>query len=153
MKDELWAVVKICVYPHQKGMDEYGNRKVNHYHWHVVREWHYPKWIINKHRPFFTWVLALYQARFKFHYVAERYCGYYPQTKELMQSKRQLSISSAKAQVTKIENLIMEYETEKSKTLWNDLTNDLVYQKLKNKLQEKKSKLQEAVQMAIEETI
>lgn len=153
MKTELWAIVRICVHPNQKKVDELGKWKVNHYHWHILREWHYPKWIINRHRPFFTWVHALYQVRFKNHKVTFRYCGYYPETREMMTSKRQLSISSAKAQVTKIENLIRMYEAEKAKTLFSDMTNDEVYQKLCRKLQEKKSRLQEAVQMAIEETI
>jgi len=153
MEKELWAVVRICVHPNQKKVDELGNWKVNHYHWHVVREWHYPKWIINRHRPFFTWVHALYQVRFKFHHVTFRYCGYYPDTKEIMSSKRQLAISAAKAQVTKIENVISDYEARISQTLFQNYSDDPIHKKLLEKLEQKKFNLQQAVMMAVEETI
>lgn len=152
MKQKLWAVVRISVHPFRKDRDENGNFRVNHYHWHVIKEWHFPKWIINKHQRFFTYVQALVQSRFKFHYVSYSYSGYYPETNELMTSKRQLAISAAKAQVTKIENAISEYKVRRSQTLFSNYTEDPILSRLIEKLEQKKFNLQQAIMMDIEET-
>jgi hypothetical protein len=153
MEKQLWAKVSIAVHPNKKELDEYGNWRINHYHWHVIKEWHYPKWIVDRHRRFFKWVLALVQSRFPKHSVEYRYAGYYPETKERLCSKRQQSISAAKAQITKVENIIRDYEAEKNKSLWSDLNSDPIHKKLIEKLEQKKFNLQQAIMMEIEETI
>lgn len=153
MLKQLWAKVSIAVHPNKNELDEYGNWRVNHYHWHIIKEWHYPKWIVDRHRRFFMWVVALVQVRYPGHYVQYRYAGYFPDTKELLTSKRQRSISAAKAQLTKIENIIREYEIEKSKTLFRDLSKDQIYTSLTAKLEQKKLNLHQAIVMEIQETI
>jgi Zn-finger protein len=153
MTSNLWAQVWISVHPNKNELDEKGCWKCNFYHSHLIRKWNYPKWIIDRHKSFFTWVQALVQSRFRGHYVQFCYCGYYPETKERMASRRQREISSAKAQVTRIENLISEYKKEKSKTLWQDPSSDAIYQKLILKLAEKKRNMKLAEEMPVEETI
>ena len=149
----IWARVAIVVHPNKKVKDEIGAFKVNYYEYHVIKQWDYPKWIIDKHRWFFTWVQALIQCRFPKHYVSYHHGGYYPETKERLGSKRLSAISAAKAQVTKVENAIAEFIEEKSKTIWSDYENDPIYKKLLCKLDDKKFKLQQAVMQEVEETI
>lgn len=153
MKEQLWAKVWISVHPNKKVIDDKGCWKVNHYSSHVVKSYDYPKWIIDKHRQFFTYIHALIQTRFKNHYVDYNYAGYYPETRERLSSKRRSAISAAQAQVTKIKNVVSEYEAEKNKTLWSDLSTDQVYHRLLNKLEQKKQNLQQAIMMQIEEVI
>lgn len=153
MSSDIWAKVWICVYPNKKVIDDKGCWKVNHYSSHVVKSYDYPKWIIDKHRQFFTYIQALIQVRFKNHYVDYHYAGYYPETGEQLASKRRRAISAAQAQVTKVENVIMQYKEEVNKTLWNDLSKDETYQKLLQKLEVKKFRLQQAVMMEIEEKV
>jgi len=153
MEKQLWAIVRISVHPNRNRMDERGNWRVNYYHWHVIKEWNYPKWIVDRHGKFFTWVKALVQVRFPNHYITYSYAGYYPETREKLASKRQLTISAAKSQVTKIENALRHYEFEKSKSLWSDLGADPIHQKLLEKLEQKKFNLQQTIMMAVEETI
>ena len=153
MEKQLWAIVRISVHPNRNKLDERGNWRANHYHWHVIKEWNYPKWIIDRHRRFFTWVQALVQVRFPGHNVSFSYAGYYPETRERLASKRQMAISAAKAQVTRIENALRDYEAEKSTSLWSDLAADPLHRKLTVKLEQKKYNLQQAVMMAVEETV
>lgn len=151
--ENLWARVSIVVHPNKNELDENGKLKVDHYNWHTVRKWDYPKWIIDKHTWFFRWVMSLVQCRFPKHNISYHYCGYYPDTMERLGSKLLQGISAAKGQVTKIENAIADFKTEKGKTLWNDYENDPVYRKLLAKLEEKQFKLQQAVMQNIEETL
>lgn len=152
-KQQLWAQVQIVVHPNKKEKDENGTCKTNHYNWHTIRRYNYPKWIIDKHRWFFQWVQALVQCRFPKHHVSYNYCGYYPETKEKLMSKRQQAISSAKAQITKYENKIEQVKQYCSGTLFSDYTKHPVYPKLKSKLEENKFKLEQAVMAAVNETI
>jgi len=151
--DQLWAQIIIRVHPNEKRMTQDGCYQTNHYHWHVLKEWNYPRWIIKKHDRFFSWVRCIYQVRFKNYRVDSTYCGYYPETKERLNSKRLNSISAAKAQITKVENAIAVFKEEKGKTLWNDYENDPIYKKLLCKLDEKKFKHEQAVMQNIEDTI
>jgi len=151
--EKLWAQISIRVHPNKKEVDEDGCRQTNHYHWHILKEWNYPRWIIKKHDDFFVWVMCIYQVRFKNYKVDKTYCGYYPETMERLGSKRLSSISAAKAQITKVENVIAEFKAEKGKTLWNDFENDPIYKKLLCKLEDKKFKLEQAVMQNIEETV
>lgn len=151
--EKLWAQIIIRVHPNKKQLSEDGSFQTNHYHWHVLKQWNYPRWIVNKHERFFWWVMCVYQARFKNYRINKTYCGYYPDTKERLGSKRLSAIAAAKAQVTKVENAIAEFKEEKSKTLWSDFENDPIYKKLLCKLDDKKFKLQQAVMQEVEETI
>lgn len=153
MKKELWAYVYVSVHPMLSSKDENGSYRTNHYHSHEIRGWRYPKWIIDKHRWFFRWVQALVQARFPKHRVSFHYCGYYPETREAMQSKRQRAISSAKSQVTRYENKINLLKEHCAGTLFQDYTQHPVYPKLKSKLEENKFKLNQAIMAEIEETV
>ena len=153
MTEQLWAKVYICVHPNKKVIDDKGCWTINHFSSHVIKTWDYPKWIIDKHRRLFIFAHALIQVRFKNHYVDFHYAGYYPESRERMSSKRRSAISSAQAQVTKIKNVICEYEDEKNKTLWNDLSKDEIYQKLKQKLELKEYKLQQAIIMDVEDVV
>lgn len=150
---KIWGQVTIAVHPNLKEKDENGCFKVNHYHKHVILQYDYPKWIIDKHKWFFRWTLALVQSRFPKYQVSEYYCGYFPETKEKLQSKRQQAISSAKAQVTKYENKIKLLKSYSAGTLFTDHTKHPLYPQLKSKLEENKFKLQQAVLQAVEETI
>ena len=151
--EDLWAQISIRVHPNKKQLDEYGCFKKNHFHSHILKEWNYPRWIIMKHQSFFWWVMCSYQVRFKNYKVEKTYCGYYPETKERLNSKRQSSISAAKAQVTKVQNVMAAFKEEKSKTLWNDYENDPIYKRLIEKLEEKKFKFEQAIMAPIEETL
>lgn len=153
MTSDLWARVWISVHPNKKELDDRGCWKSNHYHGHRIKTWDYPKWIIDRHKSFFIWVQALIQVRFPAHYVDFHYAGYYPETNELMASRRIREVSAAKGQVTRIENLIAKYEHEMSKTLFNDLSSDAIYQNLILKLMEKKRNLQLAEEIPIDEKI
>ena len=146
----LWARVSIVVHPNKRIRDENGKLRVNNYEWHTIKQWDYPKWIIDKHTWFFKWVMALVQCRFPKHYVSYHYGGYYPETKERLGSKRLSAIAAAKAQVTKVENAIAEFIEEKSKTIGSDYENDPIYKKLLCKLDDKKFKLQQAVMQEVE---
>lgn len=150
---DLWARVSIVVHPNKMIRDENGSLRVDYYNWHILKKWDYPKWIIDKHRWFFRWVMSLAQCRFPKHYISYCYCGYYPETMERLGSKRLSSIAAAKAQVTKVENAIAGFVAEKSKTLWSDYENDPIYKQLRCKLEDKKFKLEQAVMAPIEETI
>jgi len=151
--EDLWMQITIRVHPNTKEVDEWGNPQKNHYHYHILKSWEYPKWIIMKHAKFFWWVMCMYQVRFKYYGINKTYCGYYPDTKERMGSKRLNAISAAKAQVTKVENAIAYFIEEQSKSLFSDYENEPVYKNLLCKLEEKKFKLEQAVMQQIEETI
>ncbi len=153
MKRNTWVYFTILVHPNKKEMDEYGRYQPNHYHKHLLRSWRYPQWIIKKHDHFFHWVVALYQVRFPKHYIGTRYCAYIPETNEVLASKRQRSISAAKAQVTRYENKIKLLTEHLSGTLFSDPTQHPLYPKFQAKLEEKKFKLNQAVMADIEETI
>lgn len=150
---ELWAQVSIVVHPNKSMRNENGCLVADHYSWHTLKKWNYPKWIIDKHGWFFRWVQSVAQCRFPKHYISFRYCGYFPETMERLGSKRLSSIAAAKAQVTKVENAIEAFKEEKSKTLWNDFENDPIYKQLLCKLEDKKFKLEQAVMAPVEETI
>lgn len=152
-KPELWAQVTIAVHPHKKGAPKNGFYPTNYHHWHVIKCWEFPRWIIDRHGWFFRYVLALVQSRFPKHNVSFRYCGYWPQTRESMNSQRQRKISAAKAQVTKVERAIDQFVQERRKTLFYEYKSDPIYKKLQHKLEEKKFNLQQVVLEPIEETI
>jgi hypothetical protein len=152
-KAEIWAQVSIVVHPFRKEKDENGRGKVNHYHWHVIKEWEYPKWIIDKHRWFFTFVMALVQTRFKAYSLSFRYCGFYPDTRESIISKRQRSISAAKAQVTKYENKMNILENLCKGTLFSDYKDHPLYPRLKFKIEENKLKFEQEIMSDVEERI
>lgn len=153
MEEQIWAIVSIVVHHNIKERDENGRFKTNHYHWHVIKKWDYPKWIIDKHRWFFVWVQALVQSRFPKYYVSFHYCGYFPETMEKMASKRRTAISSAQAQVTKYQNKIDLLKEFCAGTLFNDYTQEPEYKRLKCKLDEKKFKLEQAIMANVEETV
>ena len=153
MKSEFWAYIFIAVHPFEKEKDEWGNLNTNHYHYHVIKEYRYPRWIIKKHERFFQYVQALVQCRFPKHYVSFHYCGYIPETNEKLQSKRIRKISSAQAQVTKVKNAIEILKTECKGTLFADYTKHPLYPRLKYKLKEKELKLQQAIMKPVEEII
>ena len=151
--NEYWAEVSICVHPNRKKLNEYGNYETNHYAWHVIKKYNYPKWIIDKHKRFLDWVLALAQVRFRKHHISFRYYGYKREDGNSILEKKKREIAAAKAQVSRIENAIRDYQDEMSKTLFNDLSNDEIYKKLLCKLDEKKFKLQQALMDDITETV
>lgn len=152
-ENQYWVIYSIAVHPFLKQRDENGKWKDNHYHKHVLRKWDYPAWIIKKHQWFFNWVLALYQVRFPKYRVTNYYYGYIHETKEKLQSKRRLKISSAQAQVTKYQNKIELLKQHLSGTLFSDYTQHPIYPRLKHKLEENKHKLQQAIMDNVEETI
>jgi hypothetical protein len=143
MENEFWAIVSIVVHPNKNEINESGNYRVNHYTWHTLRSWDYPKWIVDRHKRFFVWVQSLYQVRFPRHYISFHYFGYKKEDEGSAQLKRKREISAAMAQVTRIENLIKEYSEERSKTLFSDLSNDEIYMSLLRKLENKKFALQQ----------
>jgi len=153
MKSKFWAYIFIAVHPFKIEKDEWGNYNINHYHYHVIREYRYPQWIAKKYDRYFQYVQALVQCRFPKHYVSFHYCGYIPETREKLQSKRRSKISSAQAQVTKVKNAIEILKKECEGTLFDDYTKHPLYPRLKEKLQEKEFKLQQAVMDPIEEII
>lgn len=144
-QEPFWAIVSICVHPNRKHINESGNYETNHYHWHTLRQWDYPKWIIDRHRKFFVWVQAIYQVRFPNNYISFRYYGYKKAGEDSDRQKIAREIAAAKAQVTKVENAIKEYQAERSATLFSDLSTDEIYLKLTCKLEQKKFLLQQAV--------
>lgn len=153
MESKFWTRISIVVHPNLKEKDEWGGFKVNHYHYHVIKEYRYPSWIVKKHDRFFQYIQALVQCRFPKNYVSFHYCGYIPETREKLQSKRRSKISSAQAQVTKVKNAIELLKTECAGTLFADYTKHPLYPKLKDKLLEKEFKLQQAVMEPVEEVI
>lgn len=153
MKKELWAHISIAVHPQKKGQPKNGFYPTNYHHWHVIKSWEYPRWIIDRHGWFFRYVLALVQSRFPKHNVSFRYSGFYPQTREKMNSQRQQKIGAAKAQVTKVETAIDQFISERSKTLFYDYESDPIYRKLQHKLEEKKFNLQQAILTPIDEIL
>jgi hypothetical protein len=149
----LFAQIRIVVHPNKSEKDENGRFKTNHYHFHTIRKYNYPKWIVDKHGWFFQWVQALVQCRFPKHHVGFQYCGYFPDTNEKTLSRRKMAISAAQGQITKVNNqmeLIREYSR---KSLFQDYTELPEYVRLQTKLEEKKFKLQELLLVPIEETI
>lgn len=151
--DRLWAVVTIVVHPNLKSRDNNGRFEVNHYNKHVLKKWDFPKWIIDKHQWYFNWVLHLYSARFKMYSVDKIYCGYFYETKEKLNSKRQQKISQAQGQVTKYQNKINALKQYCSGTLFNDYTKHPVFPQLNSKLIENRKKLEDAIMESVNESV
>lgn len=143
--------VAICVHPLSKKRD--GNYGTNHYHKHWLKEYRYPRSIIERRRWFFTYVGAKMQVRFPRNYISIYFAYYENETKEYLNSKRRQKISAAKAQITKVQNVINLYVVQKKGELFFDEATDPVLLKLKVKLEQKREILISAKNENITESI
>lgn len=134
----------ICVHPMKKlyKPDEYGrNVEVNYMHWHVVRVFDYPSWITRKWSWYINYWFAKIQLRFPNYYIDHRVAGYWPEDEANPETQKKRQISAAKAQVTKIENIISGRKNELSTQLFQDEENDPILIKANQKLAQKKFNL------------
>ena len=101
-----------------------------------------PRYMLDKWQWLINWRTAKYQYFNPRCRVLHYYCFYDKKT-GLDNSATSLfqKYSSAKAQVTKIENVINRYKSEMSKTLFQDFEHDDIYKKLICKLDNKKQLL------------
>lgn len=101
-----------------------------------------PRYMLEKWQWLITWRTSKYQCLNPRKKVINYYC-YYDKKTGLDNSATSLlqKYTSAKAQLTKIQNVINRYKSDMSKTLFQDFEHDEIYKKLICKLENKKQLL------------
>jgi len=141
-----WFHYRIVVHPNikLKESDQYGKiLEPNHYHSHTLKVFNFPSEVFHRRPWFISYWLAKMQVRFPKHKITSWLCPHFPDDKPDAETQKKREIAAAKAQVTKVENIIKIRRMELSKELFQDEENDPVMIKARNKLGEKKFKLQQ----------
>ena len=145
---EHWMRHNIAVHPHIKldVTDDMGHSlKTNHYHWHVIKSFDYPYRVTKKWSWYINYWFAKMQMRFPHHYIDMRTCGYCPDAEADVDERLKRSISAARAQVTKVLNVMEMRRKEMSTQLYQDEETDPVMIMGRRKLQEKQFKLSQLI--------
>lgn len=101
-----------------------------------------PREVLARRKWYTTWCVAIEQCKFPKHYVTLVHVFYTPGDELTPEQKLKQEISSAKAQVTKIENAILEHKRwATQQSLFYEPERDVQLNKAEKKLLEKKSKL------------
>lgn len=141
-----WLRHRICIHPFKK-LDEPDSDghslKVVHDHWHTVKVFDYPHWITKKYAWYIDYWMAKIQVRFPRHYISKRVAGYWPDADADLETQKKRKISAAKAQVSKVLNVMAIRKAQLSKELFQDELHDPVMKLARRKLEEKKFKLQQ----------
>ncbi|MGD9930171.1 MAG: hypothetical protein AB7U05_09135 [Mangrovibacterium sp.] len=147
-KGKHWLRKRICVHPMHKTtvLNAFGtNSEPVNDHWHTVKTFDYPSWIQSKWSWYVDYWYARIKVRFPRHHVSIRVYGYWPEAEADTETQKKRQLAAAKAQVTKIENLINHRRRELSAQLFQDETTDPVMIRATQKLDEKKFKLEQLV--------
>lgn len=138
-----WLRYSICIHPFRK--QENRSLQTVHDHWHVLKVFDYPSEIIYRWDWYVKFCTAKLQVRFPRHHISLRVCGYWPDAEPDSETLKKRQISAARAQVTKVQNIIRMRRNELSKELFQDETNDPVMIKARRKLDEKQFKLNQLI--------
>lgn len=143
MKGEHCLRHTIAVHPLKKAIDEHGNVTLvtNHYHHHNLKVLDFPMWICKKWSWYIDYCVAKAKVRFPRHYISHRVYGYRLNESDEETTKKR-HISAAKAQISKVLNIMKEREAQISRELFNDLDSDPIIQACRLKLEEKRMKLE-----------
>lgn len=128
--ERTWSIYWI-VHPFKDG-------KTDHFHGHELKRLTYPVRVFNNRMWFIRYMACLLQVRFPKHYIDQHTSCLYPDIPDDIILKRRLS--AAKAQITKVENVINNYTEEQNKKLFGLEKEDPIMEKLLLKLEEKKLK-------------
>jgi hypothetical protein len=109
-----------------------------------IARYDFPYWVFDKRRRFFDLKHAQLQLKHTNQKVDVSFAFYIKSDRTESQS-RTLRISSAKAQITKIQNRMEQYARERRKELFWEPENDEQWQKALRKLEQKKQKLREII--------
>lgn len=143
-KGKQWFQYRIVVHPNKRleKPDQYGLMiQPNHYHSHSLKVFNFPSEVFHRRPWFIRYWIAKMQVRFPMHKVTPWLYPHFPDENPDEETQKKRQISAAKAQVTKVENIIRMRRDELSKELFNDETNDPVMIKARGKLAEKQFKL------------
>jgi hypothetical protein len=143
-----WFDYSIIVNSNQKlkEPDEYGRILVpNYYHGHVLKRFNYPSKITKKWQWYIDYCVAKMKLRFPRHRVSLSLYSYFPDEKPDDETARKREIAAAKAQVSKVLNIMEIRRQELSTQLFQDEENDIVMIKCRAKLIEKKFKLEQLI--------
>jgi hypothetical protein len=106
-----WLKHSICIHPFKKiqTTDDNGHSiKVNHFHWHTIKEFDYPSWITKKWAWYINFWKAKMQVRFPTYYITHRVYGYWPEADADFETQKKRQISAAKGQVSKVLSIMEE---------------------------------------------
>lgn len=148
IKGGHWLRNTIVIHPFIKTEkpDEYGNYlKVNHYHGHILKVFNYPSWITKKWDWYIHYWFAKMQVRFPRYHLSHKVCGYWPEAEADSETIKKRQISAAKAQISKVLNVIETRRQELSKQLFQDEETDPLMVHCRIKLEEKKFKLSQLI--------
>jgi len=148
MSGEHWLRHSIVIHPFIKLdiPDDNGHSlKINHYHWHTIKVFDYPSRITKKWAWYIDYWMAKMKVRYPHHYISRHTCGYFPEAEADSETHKKRQISAAKAQVSKVLNIMEIRRKELSTQLYQDETNDPVMILARRKLEEKKFKLSQLI--------
>jgi len=143
-KGQHWLRKRICIHPMRKTevVNAFGsNTEPTFDHWHTLKTFDYPSWIQSKWSWYIDFWYARIKVRFPRHYVSIRVYGYWPEAEADTDIQRKRQIAAAKAQITKIENIIKLRRGQLSTQLFQDENADPIMVKAKQKLDGKLFKL------------
>lgn len=143
-KGQRWMHYTIAVSPNKKWRPGEPDRP-NYHHHHHIKSFNFPDWITEKWMWYIRWWHAKTQVRFPRHYVSMSVCPYYPEFENDAERIRKQSIAAAKAQISRVENMIKEREKELATQLFSDPDQDPIIKKLRKKLEEKKCNLEQII--------
>ena len=144
LKGEHWLRHRIVVHPNKKTEpDEFGiTLKTNHYSSHTLKIFDYPSWISRKWEWYINYWFAKMQLRFPRHHLSLCVAGYFPEAEANSEAILKRQISAAKAQVSKVLNVMEMRRKELQSQLFQDEFSDPLMSECRIKLEEKKYKLQ-----------
>ncbi len=109
----------------------------------IFRIYEIPRRIIHNRLYVLTWIKSYFQVRNPHCFVQHKIdCFDNASKRPLGISSTLQKVISAKAQVTRQKRLLLQYEEDRKKTLFSDMSEDAIYQKGLIKLREKEMKLQ-----------
>lgn len=143
-KKEHWLNISFKIIP--LIIDDEGNYQPNHQaEKETIASFDFPNWICRKHDRFWRMKHARLIILYPNHYVDQHTAGYSMHGNEKANSNRDLTIRALKGQVTKYENIIRNYESERKKELFWEPENDERYQNALAKIEMKRKKLKETI--------